>query len=83
MSVKKVQSLADFKQELGVDKLNVVRSKAGNLYAVDSNEELIAWVSDDIDFTAPMIVFSMQEGTDAWKFIANGEVKPRETVATI
>ncbi len=83
MSVKKVQSLADFKQELNVTTLNVVKSKAGNLYAVDAHDELIAWVSEDIDFTAPMIVFSMQEGTDSWKFIANGEVKPRETVATI
>lgn len=83
MSVKKVQSLADFKQELNVTTLNVVRSKAGNLYAVDAHDELIAWVSEDIDFKQPMIVFSMQEGDDAWKFIANGEVKPRETVATI
>lgn len=83
MSVKKVQSLADFKSELGVSSLNVVKSKANNLYAVDEHDELVAWVADDCDFSKPMIVFSMQEAGDSWKFITNGEVKPREYEATI
>ena len=81
-SVKKVQSLADYKAANNFTSIELFKSKAGNCYGV-VNGELVCWVAEDIDLTKPIMVMSMVEGTDKWDFMANGTPEERKGFATV
>ncbi len=84
MAVRKVESLADFKRRINTRNLKVHEAKSGSKYALADNDELVAWVADDCNFKESMVVFTMVgEDGDTWCFIANGEAKEREALATI
>lgn len=82
-SVRKVQSLADYKVATNCGTLRVVKSKSGNIYAINAADDLVAWCSEDINLAEPMVVFSMVEGDDSWDFIANGVPKERDIMGEI
>jgi len=80
--VIKTRTVAEYKQELNITVINLFESKSGNHYGCDSDGDLICWVADDLDTSAPMHVLDMQDGDDTWSFLCNVR-EPKTAYASV